>query len=74
VWFARWDDSGHGGTSIPSRSRGCVAALSGTAFTDVRDPQVQAIAWSVSDLAGQTRPTATDVDEAVALRSHWSAR
>jgi magnesium chelatase family protein len=32
------------------------------------------VAWSVSDLAGQTRPTATDVEEAVALRSHWSTR
>jgi magnesium chelatase family protein len=30
------------------------------------------VAWSVSDLAGQTRPTATDVEEAVALRSHWT--
>ena len=36
--------------------------------------RVLRIAWSVSDLAGQTRPTATDVEEAVALRSHWSAR
>ena len=32
------------------------------------------VAWSVSDLAGQTRPTATDVEEAVALRSHWTTR
>jgi len=36
--------------------------------------RVLRIAWTVSDLAGRTRPTATDVDEAVALRSHWSTR
>ena len=28
-------------------------------------------AWSISDLAGQDRPTRADVDEAVALRSRW---
>jgi magnesium chelatase family protein len=36
--------------------------------------RVLRVAWSVSDLAGQTRPTAADVEEAVALRSHWSTR
>jgi len=36
--------------------------------------RVLRVAWSVSDLAGQTRPTATDVEEAVALRSHWTTR
>jgi magnesium chelatase family protein len=30
------------------------------------------IAWSVSDLAGQDRPSAADVEEAVALRTRWS--
>jgi magnesium chelatase family protein len=34
--------------------------------------RVLRVAWSVSDLAGRTGPTATDVAEAVALRSHWS--
>jgi magnesium chelatase family protein len=34
--------------------------------------RVLRVAWSVSDLAGQTRPTVTDVEEAVALRSHWT--
>ena len=34
--------------------------------------RVLRVAWSVSDLAGRTRPTATDVEEAVALRSHWT--
>jgi magnesium chelatase family protein len=34
--------------------------------------RVLRIAWSVSDLAGQDRPTATDVDEAVALRTRWT--
>jgi magnesium chelatase family protein len=34
--------------------------------------RVLRVAWSVSDLAGQARPTATDVEEAVALRSRWS--
>jgi len=36
--------------------------------------RVLRIAWTVSDLAGRTRPTATDVEEAVALRSRWSTR
>ena len=31
------------------------------------------IAWSVGDLAGHDRPTHDDIDEAVALRSRWSA-
>ena len=30
------------------------------------------IAWSLSDLAGQDRPTRSEVDEAVALRTRWS--
>lgn len=34
--------------------------------------RVLRVAWTVSDLAGRTRPTVTDVEEAVALRSHWS--
>jgi magnesium chelatase family protein len=33
--------------------------------------RVLRIAWSLSDLAGRDRPTSTDVDEAVALRSRW---
>jgi Magnesium chelatase, subunit ChlI C-terminal len=36
--------------------------------------RVLRIAWSVSDLAAQTRPTASDVEKAVALRSRWSTR
>jgi magnesium chelatase family protein len=35
--------------------------------------RVLRVAWSVSDLAGQDRPTTTDVDEAVALRSRWTS-
>jgi magnesium chelatase family protein len=36
--------------------------------------RVLRVAWSASDLAGRTSPTATDVEEAVALRSRWSTR
>jgi magnesium chelatase family protein len=35
--------------------------------------RVLRIAWSIADLAGAGRPTATDVDEAVQLRSRWVA-
>jgi magnesium chelatase family protein len=35
--------------------------------------RVLRVAWSVSDLAGRDRPTTTDVDEAVALRSRWTS-
>jgi magnesium chelatase family protein len=35
--------------------------------------RVLRIAWSIADLAGTERPTATDVDEAVQLRSRWVA-
>jgi magnesium chelatase family protein len=34
--------------------------------------RVLRVAWSVSDLAGQDRPTPSDVEEAVALRTRWS--
>jgi magnesium chelatase family protein len=35
--------------------------------------RVLRIAWSIADLAGADRPSATDVDEAVQLRSRWVA-
>ncbi|MFL6130785.1 MAG: YifB family Mg chelatase-like AAA ATPase [Mycobacteriales bacterium] len=35
--------------------------------------RVLRIAWSIADLAGSDRPSATDVDEAVQLRSRWVA-
>jgi magnesium chelatase family protein len=35
--------------------------------------RVLRIAWSIADLAGSGRPSATDVDEAVQLRSRWVA-
>jgi magnesium chelatase family protein len=35
--------------------------------------RVLRVAWSVSDLAGQDRPTTSDVEEAVALRSRWTS-
>ena len=35
--------------------------------------RVLRVAWSVSDLAGRERPETGDVDEAVALRSRWTA-
>ena len=39
----------------------------------LRESLVQRIAWSIADLAGADRPSATDVDEAVQLRSRWVA-
>jgi magnesium chelatase family protein len=35
--------------------------------------RVLRIAWTIADLAGADRPSATDVDEAVSLRSRWIA-